>query len=156
MTIRKHHVVLGTALILVVVQLSLAGAFLADAAQTNGAYNALASHRVAVPGQPLGCSATTRRSASLVCRFTYNYQGLSFNFLLPYGERSTAYVDPADPSIRMPEVNFRGGPTTIVGDLVFASCLISGAILVTVMHEVHRRRRTRTTRHLVKAPGHSH
>lgn len=152
MKIRKHHVVLSTALILVVVQLSLAVAFLADAAQTNGAYDALASHRVAVSGQLLGC-ASTRRATSLACRFTYSYQGLSFSFLLPYGEQSTAYVDPADPSIRMPEVNFRGGPTTIVGDLVFASCLIAGAILAVVVHAVHRRRRTQTTRRPVKVPG---
>ncbi len=153
MKIRKHHVVLSTALILVVVQLSLAGAFLADAAQTNGAYDALTSHRVAVSGRRLGCSYTSRRALTDTCRFTYNYQGLIFNFLLRYGEQSTAYVDPTDPSIRMPEVNFQGGPTTIVGDLVFASCLIAGAILVAVLHAVHRRRRTQTTRRLVKVSG---
>jgi hypothetical protein len=151
MKIRKHHVVLSTALILVVVQLSLAGAFLADAAQTNSAYDALASHRVAVSGQLLGC-ASTRRAASLACRFAYDYQGLSFSFLLPAGEQSTAYVDPADPSIRMPEVNFQSGRTTVVGDLVFGSCLIAGAILVAVLHAVHRRRSTQMTRHHVKVP----
>ena len=149
MKIRKHHVVLSTALILVVVQLSLAGAFLADAAQTNGAYDALASRRVAVSGQLLGC-ASTRRAPSLACRFTYNYQGLSFSFLLPAGERSTAYVDPADPSIRMPEFLFQSGPTTIVGDLVIGSCLIAGAVLVAVLHAVHRRRRAQATRRHVR------
>jgi hypothetical protein len=153
MKIRKHHVVLSTALILVVVQLSLAGAFLADAGRTNSAYDALASHRVAVSGQLLGC-ASTRRAASLACRFAYNYHGVSFSFVLPYGEQSAAYVDPTDPSIRMPEVNFQAGPTTVAGDLVFASCLIAGAILVAVLHAVHRRRRTQTTRRLVKVPGH--
>jgi hypothetical protein len=153
MKVRKHHIVLSTALILVVVQLSLAGAFLADAALTNGTYDALASHRVAVSGHLLGCGYTTRRGTSNACRFTYNYQGLSFSFVLPSGEQSTAYVDPANPSIRMPEVNFQGGPTTIVGDLVFASCLIAGAILVAVLHAVHRRRRTRTTRRHVEVPG---
>jgi hypothetical protein len=150
MKIRKHHVVMSTALIFVVAQLSLAGAFLADAAQTNSAYDALATHRVAVSGQLLGCADTSRRSTTQVCRFNYDYQGLSFSFLLPYGERSAAYVDPADPSIRMPAVNFQSGPTTIVGDLVFASCLIAGAILVAVLHVVHRRRRTQATRRHVK------
>jgi hypothetical protein len=153
MKIRKPHVVLSTAVILVVVQLSLAGAFLADAARTNGAYDALTSHRVAVPGQLLGCAFTGRRAATHVCRFAYNYQGFSFSFLLPYGEQSTAVVDPTDPSIRMPEVNFQGGPTTIVGDLVFSSCLIAGAILVAVLHAVHRRRRTQITRRHAKVPG---
>jgi hypothetical protein len=151
MKIRKRHVVLSTALILVVVQLSLAGAFLADAAQTNSAYDALASHRVAVPGQLLGC-ASTRRAASLACRFAYNYQGLSFSFLLPAGEQSTAYVDPADPSIRMPEVNFQSGPTTTIGDLVFASCLIAGAILVALLHAVDRHRRAQITRRRIRMP----
>jgi hypothetical protein len=154
MKIRKHHVVLSTALVLVVVQLSLAGAFLVDAAQTNSGYDALASHRVAVPGQPVGCAYTSRRGAAHLCRFTYNYQGVSFSFVLNYGEQSTAYVDPADPSIRMPEVNFQGGPTTIVGDLVLGSCLIAGAILVAVVHTVHRRRRTQATRRLVKVAEH--
>jgi hypothetical protein len=141
MKLRKHHVVLSTALVLVVVQLGLAGAFLADAAQTNDAYDALASHRVSVPGQLLGCFFPTRRMSSHVCQFDYDYQGSSFSFLLPDGARSTAYVDPIDPSIRMPAINFQGGPTAIVGDLVIASCLIVGAILVAVLHAVHRRRK---------------
>jgi uncharacterized membrane protein YidH (DUF202 family) len=153
MKIGKHHVQFSTALILVVVQLSLAGAFLADAAQTNGSYDALAGHRVAVSGQLLGCAYTSRRSAGHVCRFNYNYQGVSFSFLLSYGEQSTAYVDPANPSIRMPEVNFDSGPTTIVGDLVIASCLIAGAILTAALHAVHRRRRTQMARRRVKMPG---
>jgi hypothetical protein len=152
MKIRKHHVVVSTALILVVVQLSLAGAFLADAAQTNSAYDALASHRIAVSGQLLGC-VSTRRAASLACRFAYKYRGLSFSFLLPAGEQSTAYVDPANPSIRMPEATFQSGHTTIVGDLVFASCLIAGAILVVVLHAVHRRRRAQIARRHAKVPG---
>jgi hypothetical protein len=154
MRIRKHHVVLSTALILVAVQLSLAGAFLVDAAQTNSGYDALASHRVAVSGQLLGCAYTSRRGAAHLCRYRYHYRGLSFSFVLDYGEQSTAYVDPADPSIRMPEVNFQGGPTTIVGDLVFGSCLIAGAILVAAVHTVDRRRRTQATRRLVNVPGH--
>ena len=153
MKIRKHHVVLSTALVLVVVQLSLAGAFLVDAAQTNSGYDALASHRVAVPGQLVGCAYTNRRGAAHLCRFTYNYQGGTFSFVLDYGEQSTAYVDSADPSIRMPEVNFQGGPTTIVGDLVIASCLIAGAILTAALHAVHRRRRTQMARRPVKMPG---
>jgi hypothetical protein len=153
MKIRKHHVVLSTAMILVVVQLSLAGAFLADAAQTNSAYDALSSRRVAVPGRLLGCSYATRRASSNVCRFNYDYEGFSFSFLLPYGQQATAYVDPADPSIRMPEVNFQRGPQTVLGDLVLASCLIAGAIVVAVLHAVHRRRRSQIARRHVEVSG---
>ncbi|HTT86630.1 MAG TPA: hypothetical protein VMF60_04625, partial [Acidimicrobiales bacterium] len=59
MKVHQHHVVFSTALI---AQLSLPGAFSADAASANGAYDALAAHRVAGSGRLLDCFDTGPRT----------------------------------------------------------------------------------------------
>jgi hypothetical protein len=146
--IQKHHVVFSTALILVLTFLSLAGLFLADAASTNGPYDALAAHRVAVKGRLLGCfdaapTGMSGKAMSSVCRWTYRYRGTHFRLFIGPGQPGTAYVDPTDPSIRMAKVAFDGGPREIVVDLVLASSFLASALLVATLHELHRHRRRR-------------
>jgi hypothetical protein len=148
--VRKHHVIFGGAAIAVIVQLAFAGGFLVDAAQTNGPYDALSAHRVPVTGRILGCAYaggyTRGFPSGHVCRLAYDYKDHTFTMLLAYGANRTAYVDPENPSIRMSKVDFDGGPSEIVFDLVIASSLLAGAILVAVLHETHRVRRRKRAR----------
>jgi hypothetical protein len=45
--------------------------------------------------------------------------------------------------MRMSEVAFDKGPEETTGDIVIAALLVLGAVTVTVVHQVHLRRRTR-------------
>jgi len=139
--------VLSTALIVIAVMLGFAAAFLADAASTNRAYDALAAHRVRLPGQELGCAwvgptmRTTGSPTSRVCRIQYDYRNSRFTEVIGYGQLQAAYVDPADPALHMTEADFDNGPRETIGDLTIASLLIVGAIGVGILHELHRHRR---------------
>ena len=151
MKVRRHHVILSTAVLVTLVMLGLAGGFVLDAIQTNKPYEALTAHRVSLSGRSLGCADVSvggRQSRAYVyeCRYSYSYAGRGFTSQLPQGEPSALYVDPDDPNIYMPAVTFNNGPHEIVGDVVIASLLVSGALITMAVHEVHRRRRAR--RHL--------
>jgi hypothetical protein len=143
--IRRPHVLHGFVVLVVLVQLAFAAAFLVDAAETNTASDALAHHRVAVHGHPVACSAVAtgafRTIRAVLCRVDYTYAGVSYTGEIPKGWPTTFYVDPADPAHRMSEVDFEKGPTETVGDLVIASLLVLGALAVTVVHLEHLRAR---------------
>lgn len=116
-----------------------------DAAETNRDYDALALHRVAVRGHSVGCVVivTGRYSTNnaQICRIDYSYSGQQFTAVIPSGETTTFLVDPLNRSNRMNEANFEKGPTTTVGDLVFASVAVFGALAVTAVHLEHLRER---------------
>jgi hypothetical protein len=135
-------------LIAVLLQLGFAAAFLVDASQTNRAYDALSAHRVPVSAHTLGCAfvGSVGRSghyAGHVCRVGYTYQGQQFTAYIPYGQDETFYVDPNDTSLRMSKTSFDKGPEETTGDLVIAALLLSGAVTVTVLHQIHLRRHAR-------------
>jgi hypothetical protein len=136
--IRRRHTVHGFVVLVVLVQLGFAIAFLVDAARTNSTYDALASHRVAVHGHVIGCVTIAlgrnRSNVSEICRVNYRYSGQTFTAVIPYGETTTFFVDPENTSYRMNQVNFEKGPQAINGDLVFASVLIFSAVAVTMVH----------------------
>ena len=155
--VRKHHIILGAALIVVTALLVLAGGLFVDAAQTNDSYDALSAHRVPVTGRLLGCAYaggtdTRGQPTAHVCRFAYDYRGDAFTMILPFGERGIAYVDPVNVSVRMSKVDFEGGPRAIDVDLVIASLLLVGAVLIMTFHEFYRRRRRRRRVRTGQAP----
>jgi hypothetical protein len=143
MRIGRRHVVHVSVLVAVVVQLGFASAFLVDAAQTNRTYDALAAHHVALAGRVRGCASvpTVRGFGSRFCRVGYRYDDQQFTAVIPAGKTTTLYVDPNDTSLRMNESSFDKGPEETDGDLVLAGLLLAGAVLVTVVHVVHLRRR---------------
>ena len=134
--------------IAVLLQLGFAAAFLVDASQTNRTYDALSAHRVTVSAHTLGCAFVGRVGSSgsytgHVCRVGYSYQGQQFTAYIPYGQDETFYVDPVDTSLRMSKTSFDKGPEETTGDIVIAALLLSGAVIVTVLHQVHMRRSAR-------------
>jgi len=136
----------------VLIQLGFAVAFLVDATETNRTYDALALQRVAVRGHSVGCVfiVTGRYSTNnaQICRIDYSYSGQEFTAVIPYGETTTFLVDPLNTSYRMNEANFEKGPTTTVGDRVFASVALFGALAVTAVHLEHlREQRARRSLH---------
>jgi hypothetical protein len=143
MRIGHRHVLHGSVLIAVLVQLGFATAFLVDAAQTNRTYDALAAHHVALTGRVLGCAAVTtlRGSGTRFCRVGYRYHDREFTAVIPARQTTTLYVDPGDTSVRMNKSSFDKGPEERDGDLVLAGLLLGGAALVTVVHVAHLRRR---------------
>jgi hypothetical protein len=152
MRVGRRRVVHWFVVLVVLIQLGFAVAFLVDAAETNRTYDALASHRVAVHGHSVGCVLiVTGRFATnnaQICRVDYSYSGQDFTAVIPYGETTTFLVDPLNTSYRMNEANFEKGPTTTVGDLVFASVAVFGALAVTAVHLEHlREMRSRRSRH---------
>jgi hypothetical protein len=153
MHVGRHHVVHGFVVIVVLIQLGFAIAFLVDAAETNTTYDALANHRVAVQGRTVGCAViVTGRSQNYtarLCRIDYRYSGHSFTAVIPYGQTATFFIDPLNTSYRMNEVNFEKGPEATVGDLVFASVSFFGALAVTVVHleHLHQRRSSHRVGH---------
>jgi hypothetical protein len=141
--VRRRHVLHGTVILVVLVQLGFASGFLIDAAQTNDSYDALTAGRVALTGHVAGCAlvgSTGRRPSVLICRVDYRYRTTTFSYFIPAGQSRTAFIDPRDPSIRMTKVDFEGGPATTTVDLVCASLLLFGATLVTTVHLVRLRR----------------
>jgi hypothetical protein len=138
--------------IVVLIQLGFAVAFFVDAAETNRTYDALALHRVAVRGHSVGCVVIVRgrfsTNGAQICRIDYSYSGQDFTAVIPSGETTTFFVDPLNTSYRMNEVNFEKGPTATVGDLVFASVAVLGALAVTAVHLEHQReQRSRRSLH---------
>jgi hypothetical protein len=145
MRIGRRHVVNGFVVLAVLVQLGFAIAFLVDAAETNTTYDALAAHRVAVRGQTVGCvvvvTGRQQNYSSRLCRVDYRYGGHTFTAVTPYGQTTTFFVDPLNTSYRMNEVNFEKGPEATIGDVVFASVSVFGALAVTAVHLDHLRTR---------------
>lgn len=145
MRIGRHHVVHGFVIAVVLIQLGFATAFLVDAAETNTAYDALVNHRVAVQGHSVGCVviATGRyqMTTARICRIDYRYSGHAFTAVIPYGQTETFLVDPLNTTYRMNEVNFERGPEATVGDIVFASVSVFGALAVTGVHLEHLRQK---------------
>src|SRR5580704_15561643 len=121
MRVGRHQAVHGFVVIVVLIQLGFAIAFLVDAAETNTTYDALVNHRVAVQGYSVGCAVivTGRYSnySARLCRVDYRYSARTFTAVIPYGETKTFFVDPSNTSYRMNEVNFEKGPQATVGDL---------------------------------------
>ncbi len=149
--IGRHHVVHGFVVAVVLIQLGFAIAFLVDAAETNTAYDALANHRVAVQGHSVGCVVVTSGGRNLnysprICRIDYQYSGHSYTAVIPYGQTETFFVDPLNTSDRMNAVNFEKGPDATVGDLVFASVSLFGALAVTAVHLEHLRQKRSSRR----------
>jgi hypothetical protein len=129
----------------VLLQLGFAAAFLVDAGQTNRTYDALSAHRVAVAAHTLGCAfvGSVGRSGNYsghVCQVGFSYRDQQFTAYIPYGQNETFYVDPLDSSVRMSEVSFDKGPEETTGDIVIAALLVAGAVMVTVLHQIHIRR----------------
>jgi hypothetical protein len=151
--IRRRHALHVGVVAAVLVQLSFAGVFLADATMANGTYDALAAHRVAVRASVAGCSlvATGRfsNSGARICYLDASYHGYRFSSYLPSYESPVFYVDPTDPAEHMSKVTFDRGPEEITGDEVMAGALLAGATAVTVVHQVHlaRARRRRRSAH---------
>jgi hypothetical protein len=142
------------------VLLGFAGLFLADAAQANQTYDALALHRVEVQGQVVGCfdvqAGRLTGYGEQSCRVVYQYKGYQFSAQVGSGQSRSFYVDPLDTSDRMNAGTFANGPTEITGDIVIAVLLLTGAALVTALHQIHlyrRRRRTPQGRPHVHQPG---
>ena len=146
MGVGRRHVVDGFVVLVVLIQLGFAVAFLVDAAETNNTYDALAGHRVAVHGHSVGCFVITtgryQTNTTQICRVDYRYAGRTFTAVIPYGETTTFFVDPRNLSYRMNEANFEDGPAATTGDLAFASVALLGALAVTAVHlgHLHQRR----------------
>jgi hypothetical protein len=146
MRVRRRHVLHVGVILAVVLQLAFAGAFLADASQTNRAYDALAAHRVTVTARTVGCVfvGSISRSGNYsghVCRVAYSYQGQQFSAVIGFNQTRTFYVDPLDTALRMNMASFDNGPDETTGDLIIAALLLFGALTVTVLHQIHVRRR---------------
>jgi hypothetical protein len=144
--IGRHHAVHGFVIAAVLIQLGFAIAFLVDANQTNATYDALVNHRVAVQGRSVGCVVIASGGRNLnysprICRIDYQYSGQAFTAVIPYGQAETFLVDPLNTSYRMNEVNFEKGAEATVGDIVFASVSLFGAVAVTVVHLEHLRQK---------------
>jgi hypothetical protein len=135
--------VLSGAAIAIVVMLGFATAFIVDAADTNRTYDALATHRVQLPGHVLGCSLfrSSRGASNRLCRIGYDFRGYSFTEVIGSNLSDAAYVDPGNPALHMSKVDFDGGPEERTVDLTFAGLLFAGAFGVGILHELHRRRR---------------
>ncbi len=151
MKLRRAHFFHSSVVLAVLVQLAFAGAFLADAVMTNGTYDALAAHRVAVTGQG-DCYYLVRPSRGgnigppNVCQVAYSYQGHTYSALIAASAPKIFYIDPRDPQYRMNEAAFAKGPVEITGDVVIAVLLLCGATAVTVAHQLHLRRRRHARR----------
>jgi hypothetical protein len=150
MGIGRRHVWHGTVLLIVLVQLGFPVGFLVDAFLTNRTYDTLTTDRIAVAGRIQGCAfaGESRSDAPLahVCRVDYDDHGSAFSVVMPFGERTTVYVDPQNTSIRMTEVPFDGGPEETTVDIVLATLLLGGAVIVSTVHLIHLRRRQRRRR----------
>jgi hypothetical protein len=78
-----------------------------------------------------------------ICEVGYSYRGEQFTAYIPFAQSGTFYVDPDNPAMRMGEVAFDKGPEETTGDIVIAVLLVLGAVIVTAVHQVHLRRRSR-------------
>lgn len=169
--LRVSHIVHSVVVLVVLVQLGFASAFLVDAIETSGPYDALAAHRVPVTAHLVGCFPVTNRYSyvSLTCRVTYKYDGQQFQAWIPRTEGMVFYVDPLDTSYRMNHTVFVNATTNIDGDRALAIALFIGAALVTVVHQFHlykRRQRLKAllqhvdrlhgTAHVAVPGAHSH
>jgi hypothetical protein len=135
--IERRHVIDGAVVVVVVAFLGLAAAFLVDSVQTQSSYDTLAAHRVTVTERSRVCLDD-------MCSLNYDYRGTHFTDDLPLGDKTTFFVDPGDPSIRMSVVAFDGGPgeTTVVD--AFAALFLFAALAVATAHGVRIQRRRRT------------
>lgn len=140
-----RNVVHCAVLLAVAVQVGFAVAFLLDAHWAETAYSALAAHHVRVPAQTARCgqflTSTRPNTYKHACLVTYSFQGKKYSDVMPYNQPRAFYIDPLNPSDRMSVGNFAHGPTGRTADIVFASLLLSGAVLVTIVHQMHLRRR---------------
>jgi hypothetical protein len=134
--IERRHVVDGTVVVVVLVFLGLAAAFLIDSVRTENNYDALAAHHVKVPARSQVC-------LEFNCRVTYVYKGTHFSDEMPMGEDTAFFVDPRDRSIRMSEFAFAGGTGATTVDDVFAALFLFAALAVATTHGVRVRRRRR-------------
>ena len=87
--IRLRHVV-HSAVVLAVVQVGFAAAFLLDAHPADRAYAALAAHHVRVPAQVIHCGrflASPRPNTyEHACRVTYSFLGQAYYGVIPYNQ----------------------------------------------------------------------
>lgn len=149
MKVRPRHVLHVGVVIAVLAQLAFAAAFLVDSALTNRAYDDLAAHRIAVTSRLVGCiylgpSRTSGASFGEICRVVYHYRDQDFSAVINIAQPKIFYIDPLDTSVRMNKATFDNGPTESTGDIVFAVLLLLGAVLVTLIHQVHlRQQRTK-------------
>jgi hypothetical protein len=134
--IERRHVVDGAVVVVVLVFLGLAAAFLIDAVRTDNNYNALAAHHVTVTERSEVC-------LEYMCRVSYVFRGTPFTDDLPVGENTAFFVDPRDRSVRMSEFAFDGGPGGTTVDDVFAALFLLAALGVAIAHGVRVRRHRR-------------
>lgn len=159
MKVRPVHLLHSGIVLAVLIQLGFAAAFLADAVGANRTYNALVAHHVTVPAQAGLCSGNrpgryhlTTRSPSL-CAVEYSYAGRTYHDVVGNSDPREFVIDPQNVSYRMSEAAFRNGPVEKIGDLVFASLLLAGALSMTTVHQIHLRRRRKAGRTVRLAPG---
>jgi hypothetical protein len=127
------------------VQLGFAGAFVADAIGANHTYDTLAAHHVVVKAQTVACYRVGGRySSGPLCNVSYNYHGEDFSAVIGYRQQRAFYIDPLNTSFRMSQATFANGPREVTSDIVFAALLVSGATLMTSVHQIHLRRRRRS------------
>jgi hypothetical protein len=143
MKLRRIHIFHSAAVVGVAVQLGFAAAFLGDALMVNRAYDAVAAHRVEVTAQTTEC-LYGRRGVN-TCDVTYSFAGHDFTAVIPAAWPKQFYVDSLNTRYRMDASTFGRGPVEITGDIVVAVLLVLGALMVTVIHQlhIHRRRRMR-------------
>jgi hypothetical protein len=140
MGIQRHHVILTSAWLVVVVFAGLGIAFMVTASQTNRTYNALTAHHVTVSARVQGCAYAGGTSNSnqtpyhLMCRVDYGYKGLRFNNLVPAQQHYVFLVDPENTSVRMSETNFKRGPEAIAGSITFGIVFLVLAVGVAIVH----------------------
>lgn len=130
------------------VMLGFAAAFLTDASNTNRAYDALLTHRVALSGHELGCAwvasdRTSQAPTVQLCRFASTYHDHFLSWVVGAGVPHVLYVDPNDTAVHMTQATFNNGPVETTGDIVIGALLVAGATYVAVLHELHRRHRRR-------------
>jgi hypothetical protein len=134
--IERRHVVDATVVVVVLVFLGLAAAFLIDSVRTQNNYDALAAHHVKVMARSQVCLEYN-------CRVSYVYRGMHFSDDLPMGESTAFLVDPRDRSVRMSEFAFDGGTGATTVDDVFAALFLFAALAVATTHGARVRRRRR-------------
>jgi hypothetical protein len=139
-------------------------AFAVDAALVNRTYDALRSDHVVVQpsdtecyDQPVGFKDSNPNPrtapgflAPNVCYLSFKYGNRSYSTLVAIDAPRTLFVDPRDPGIEMTADRFRRGAVNVVGDVILSAGLLSSAVALAVMHQVHLRRRRHAAR---RAPG---
>lgn len=130
--------------------------FVADALSVNDTYRALSKARVAVTENARHCfflpgsSLASRYGPSFgppnTCDVGYVYGGKEFQSIVPVTWSKVFYVDPRDPRIRANATIFNRTRTELRFDVIVAGLLFAGALTVSIVHQVHYRRRLRWRR----------